>query len=194
VVDNQKLQLVKGAPNFLLANWYNAYAAQTQLATIASASVTTGAAVSSMAYPANYITAWDGQSEPFSIAVLGNQQLGTDTATVSVHRMYKLVAAITHNAPSPAVSNTLALQSWQGTNANQVSQTQVAHTFSSGATSGNPTIGEFATVMNIITVVGTTAANALASRLAVADGVFSAFTVTSSASLLINWLINYPTP
>ena len=192
-LDGKRLDLVKDAPNFLLANWFNQYAAQTQPATIVNASVTTVAAVANMVGETVNVGGFNGAVAQWQPQAVANQMLGTDTSTTSVHRMYKLIAAIIGTC-SFANTNTNLLESWQGTNANQVTQSVSAMTFAANTTSGNPTVGEVGVPLAFISVSGTTIVNCLGTRLAAADGVFSAFSVISSVSLLINWIINYPNP
>jgi hypothetical protein len=188
--DGQKVELVKDAPNYLTANWFNQYVCQFVVGTTSNGQVNPAGSVAT----GYYSTAANASvfSSNGSYGQLANQQLGTDTSTTSVHRMYKLVSAITHTAPTVSAGSTYSLQSWQGVNADQWSQGSVGLTFAANATSGNPTIGEFGGMAAFAT--SSSYNICLASRLAAADGVFSSFSMTSSVSLLINWIINFPTP
>lgn len=187
VIDNKRRTYLRGAPNALLSNWFNSFAVGLYPTSLATALITPAAAT-------QMASSWYGNVYNDAIAVLASQQLGTDTATLTVRRIYKLTAAIAHTAPTNVSSITSALQSWQGTNVQQISQSQFGHTFAANSTSGNPTIGEFGGMLNLNTSVAPTNAICLCSRLAVADGVFTAFAVTSAQSLLVNWIINYPAP
>ena len=124
-----------------------------------------------------------------------NKILGTDTATASTRLMWETTSGITHNAPSSTTAtNTNSSVSWQASKtANQYSQENIAIAFAANATSGNPTLGEVMGFGVISSTSTPTYVSAAFSRLAAADGVFSAFTVTSSAALTLNWQINWPT-
>lgn len=188
VIDGKRRTYLQSAPNFILFNWFNFYAMGLQSVNLATANVTPAAVVATMYYPYGSGTL----GIYFAAQVLANQQLGTDTSTASTRKQFKLTAAITHTAPTSAVTNTNALSTYSSTNFQQVSQSQVGYTFAAASTSGNPTMGELGAMQSLANPTPALTTN-LTSRLAVADGLFTSFTINSAAALLVNWILTYPT-
>lgn len=182
--------LASGRHNLLMTNFFNALIQQMGTINVSATSAVSKAGL--------VFQLGGGQAtKPYSLSITAdypaNLMLGTDTTTVTNRQMYSLVAAITHSAPavgsysSTSTNNTVQAKTWD-----KYTQIIVPLTFAGGATSGNPTIGEIMFFVQTVNQVPAYTSCSL-SRIAVADGAFTAFTITSSLALLLNQALNFPT-
>ena len=123
-----------------------------------------------------------------------NMYVGTDTTTPTVYNTTVLTSqiGIAPGTPPTTIGGTTQNPS------NGVFRIIITATWNAGSLPGNPTIGEMALYMTVFPsgtlrsfawVDSGTPPAILASRLAVADGTFSAFTINSANPLSIVWTI-----
>lgn len=175
VIDGRKRFFFRGGHNTLLYNWMAKLASFYDQGAVSSQEVD----INGTAH-AQFL---DREWFPTSTA---NGQLGSDMATATNKGFWKLVSAITHTAPTVSVGGDVSSITEQGVSYNARLDCIIGLTFPTNATTGNPTIGEIAPLF-YQNVTSTTNADFIITRLAAADGTFTAFTIDSTLALSVNY-------
>jgi hypothetical protein len=178
IIDGRKVYLMRKAHNQLVANW---------LAVVSGGFLDDSPGAARVVLAGLISSGTAGTSQIAYITFLravANSMLGTDTATATNKFFWKLVSAIPHAPPTVTTSvaragNTLV----QGVTYNPITALIATFTYGAGATSGNPTIGELA-------FCGPPARLGdaqMQTRMAAADGAFTAFTINSALPLTVHY-------